>query len=72
VALLGRLNPLGVIAAALFFGFLRASFFVLEIEARVPSITGLALQGLVIILMLVLTQPTLVRRLLGRKGKATT
>jgi hypothetical protein len=41
---------------------------VLEIEAGVPSITGLALQGLVIILMLVLTQPTLAWRLLGRKG----
>jgi simple sugar transport system permease protein len=63
VALLGRLNPMGVIAAALFFGLLRACFFALEIEARVPSVTGLALQGLVIILMLVLTQPGMVGKM---------
>jgi simple sugar transport system permease protein len=63
VALLGRLNPVGVIAAALFFGLLRACFFALEIEARVPSVTGLALQGLVIILMLVLTQPAVMAKL---------
>ena len=68
VALLGRLNPVGVVAAALFFGLLRACFFALEIEARVPSVTGMALQGLVIILMLVLTQPTMMRRILRRKG----
>jgi len=67
VALLGRLNPMGVIAAALFFGLLRACFFAMEIEARVPSVTGLALQGLVIILMLVLTQPRMMRRMLRRK-----
>jgi ABC-type uncharacterized transport system permease subunit len=66
VALLGRLNPLGVIAAALFFGLLRACFFALEIEARVPSVTGLALQGLVIVLMLVVTQAGLVRKWLGK------
>jgi simple sugar transport system permease protein len=66
VALLGRLNPIGVIAAALFFGLLRACFFALEIEARVPSVTGLALQGLVIILMLVLTQPTRFSKWLGK------
>jgi simple sugar transport system permease protein len=66
VALLGRLNPVGVIAAALFFGLLRACFFVLEIEAQVPSVMGLALQGLVIILMLVLTQPTAFRKWLGK------
>ena len=72
VALLGRLNPAGVIAAALFFGLLRACFFALQIEARVPSVRGLALQGLVIILMLVLTQPTMMRTILGRKGRKGT
>jgi simple sugar transport system permease protein len=72
VALLGRLNPMGVIAAALFFGLLRACFFALEIEARVPSVTGLALQGLVIILMLVLTQPTMMRRIMGGTGRKGT
>jgi general nucleoside transport system permease protein len=66
VALLGRLNPVGVILAALFFGLLRACFFALQIEAQVPSVTGLALQGLVIILMLVLTQPTAIRKWLAK------
>ena len=63
VALLGRLNPLGVVLAALFFALLRACFVVLEIEVRVPSVTGMALQGLVIVLMLVLTQPTMMAKL---------
>jgi len=49
--------------AALFFGLLRACFFALEIEAGVPSVTGMALQGLVIVLMLVLTQTTMMARL---------
>jgi len=72
VALLGRLNPLGVIAAALFFGLLRACFFALEIEARVPSITGVAIQGVVIVLMLVLTQPTWIGKMFGRTRKGST
>ena len=56
----------GVVAAALFFGLLRACFFALEIEARVPSVTGMALQGLVILVMLVLTQPTAFHKWLGK------
>src|SRR5258705_316220 len=57
VALLGRLNPVGVVVAALFFGLLRACFFALEIEAGVPSVIGMAMQGLGIILILGFAQP---------------
>ena len=55
VALLARLSPPAVIPSALFFGFLRSAFSVLEAELGIPSVTGLGLQGLIIILMLVFT-----------------
>jgi simple sugar transport system permease protein len=54
VALLGGLNPAGVVAAAIFFGALRGSFLALESELGVASVTGTALQGLVVILVLVM------------------
>lgn len=55
VALLGRLSAVGVVAAAIFFGVLRQCFFVLEAELGVSSVTGQALGGLIILLMLILT-----------------
>jgi simple sugar transport system permease protein len=61
VALLGRLSAPGVVAAAIFFGILRQCFFVLEAELSVSSVTGQALQGLIILLMLVLTHGRLWR-----------
>jgi simple sugar transport system permease protein len=63
VALLARLSPLAVIPSALFFGVMRSGFTVLEAELGVPSVTGLALQGLIVMLMLVLTHPLVARRL---------
>ena len=36
--------------------------------AGIPLLHDGRLQGLVIILMLVLTQPTMMRRIMGRKG----
>lgn len=57
VALLGRLRALGVVAAALFFGFLNTVFRALQAELDVPFVTAQAIQGLLVILMLVLTHP---------------
>jgi simple sugar transport system permease protein len=54
-ALLARLSPVGVIASAIFFGVLRASFLALESEAQVASVTGQAIGGMAVILMLILT-----------------
>ena len=63
VALLGRLTPTGVVAAALFFGLLNRSFTALQAELNVPYATSQALQGLIILLMLVLTHRGIVDRL---------
>ena len=65
VALLARLSAPGVVASAIFFGILRQCFFVLEAELGVSSVTGQALQGLIILLMLVLTHR---RFWMGRSG----
>lgn len=53
VALLGRLTPAGVVAAALFFGVLGSAFRVLEGEMGIPFVTGQAVQGMIVIAMLV-------------------
>jgi simple sugar transport system permease protein len=55
VALLGRLSPLGVVLAALFFGWLRTAFAALESELHVPFLTLQATQGAILIAMLMLT-----------------
>jgi simple sugar transport system permease protein len=71
VALLGRLTATGVVAAAVFLGLLNAAFRVLQAEAGVPFVTGQALQGLIVILMLVLTHPRLLSRFTpGPKARA--
>ena len=62
VALLGRLTASGVVAAAIFFGVLNGAFRALQAEMGVPFVTAQALQGLIVILMLVLTHPRLVSR----------
>jgi len=69
VALLGRLSPAGVVGAAMFFGFLNSAFPVLEIELRLPAVTSQAIQGLVILLMLVFTTPRLWKQV--RAARAT-
>jgi simple sugar transport system permease protein len=64
VALLGRLSPLGVVLAALFFGWLRTAFAALESELHVPFLTLQATQGAILIAMLMLTNLKWVARLL--------
>jgi general nucleoside transport system permease protein len=72
VALLGRLTATGVVAAAVFFGLLNAGFRALQAEVGVPFVTGQALQGLIVILMLVLTHPRLLSRFTPRpKARAS-
>ena len=53
VALLARLHPLTVIASALFFGALEAGAAALQRGAGVPSVTVYALEGLIILLLVV-------------------
>jgi len=60
VALLARLHPLGVIASALLFGALEAGAGALQRSAGVPSVTVYALEGLVIIVMV----------MVGRRSRA--
>ena len=55
VALLGRLSPVGVVFAALFFGWLKTAFAGLETELHVPFLTLQATQGSILIAMLILT-----------------
>jgi simple sugar transport system permease protein len=64
VALLARLSPAGVVASAIFFGVLNACFSALQAELRVPYVTGQAVQGLIVIVMLVLTHPLTARYVL--------
>ena len=66
VALLGRLTATGVVAAAVFFGVLNAAFRALQAELGIPFVAGQALQGLIVILMLVLTHPRLASRFAPR------
>ena len=66
VALLGRLTATGVVAAAIFFGILNAAFRALQAELGIPFVAGQALQGLIVILMLVLTHPRLASRFTPR------
>ena len=58
VALLARLHPLGVIASALFFGALEAGAGSLQRVAGVPSVTVYALEGLIIVAMVVVERRT--------------
>ncbi len=55
VALLGRLSPLGTVAAAIFFGLLNTAFRALEAEMGIPFATAQAMQGAIVILMLILS-----------------
>ena len=56
VALLGRLTASGTIAAAIFLGFLNTAARILEAEMGVPFAAGQAMQGMIVLLMLVLGQ----------------
>jgi simple sugar transport system permease protein len=62
VALLARLSPMGVIASAIFFGWLQTAFARLQSELEVPFTAAETAQGLILILMLVLMQMRIARR----------
>lgn len=51
VALLARLHPIGIIASALFFGFLEAGAAVLQRSAGIPSVTVYAVEAAVILIV---------------------
>ena len=53
VALLARLNPLWVIASALFFGALEAGAAILQRSAGIPSVMVYAVEAAVILLVVV-------------------
>ena len=52
VALLGAANPLAVVPAALFFGFLQAGALAMQREVGVPSSLVFVIQGLSIVFVL--------------------
>lgn len=68
VALLGRLSPIGVIFSAIFFGVLKTAFVALaESPLEIHSNTAQAVQGLLVIAVLIVSTPQwgrLMRRLL--------
>jgi ABC-type uncharacterized transport system permease subunit len=73
VALLGRLTATGVVLAAVFFGLLNTAFKALEREMGISPVTAQAVQGALIIAMLVLTSPAWLRKLnLPTKGSRET
>ncbi len=49
VAIMGRLHPLGVIIAAIFFGGLRSGASVMQTAVRMPVVAVSVIQGLVIL-----------------------
>jgi simple sugar transport system permease protein len=58
VALLGRLSPVGVVFSALFFGLLNTAFKALERSPlAVHSVTAQAVQGALVIAILIVTSP---------------
>jgi simple sugar transport system permease protein len=62
VALLGRLSPSGVVLSALFFGWLQTAFAGLETDLHVPFLMLQAMQGAILIAMLILTNLKWIRR----------
>jgi simple sugar transport system permease protein len=58
VALLGRLNPLLIVASALVFGALEAWAAVLQRSAGIPSVTVYAVEALIVIAIVVVEQRT--------------
>ncbi len=53
VALLGRLSPVGVVLAALFFALLNTAFGALESNLDIPNVAAKAAQGIILIIMLI-------------------
>jgi simple sugar transport system permease protein len=65
VALLARLHPVGVAAAALFFGALAAGSGAMQRSAGVSAVLTAVIQGVTILTVLALEAPRLVRRTAG-------
>ena len=53
VALLGRLSPIAIIPAAIFFGWLNVAFAALQTKLEVPSLALQAVQGSIMIMLLI-------------------
>jgi simple sugar transport system permease protein len=71
VALLGRLNPLGILLAAIFFGFLdTGAFRVEESSVALPHDMANVIKAVVILVMLVLTGISMRRRMRMRPAKS--
>ena len=68
VALLGRTNPVGIVAAAFLFGALRAGASLMQIKAGIPVELIDVLQAT--ILLFLIASPVLLR--LSRLGRAGT
>jgi simple sugar transport system permease protein len=62
VALLARLEPLAVVAAALFFGALEAGAAAMQREAGVPAQAAKVVQGVVLLLSIGLVRTPGLRR----------
>lgn len=67
VAMLARLNPWGVLLAALLFGALDTGSTVMQLEAGVPSSLARAMQALMLICFLI--SELIVRRYFGNRGR---
>jgi len=68
VALLGRLSPIGVIFSALFFGLLDTTFKALERSPlAIHSVTAQAVQGALVIAILIVTSPRWSKSLRGMR-----
>jgi simple sugar transport system permease protein len=66
VALLGRLSPVGVVFSALFFGLLDTTFKALERSPlAIHSVTAQAVQGALVIAILIVTSPQWSKSLRG-------
>jgi ABC-type uncharacterized transport system permease subunit len=70
VALLARLEPLGVIPAALFFGALEAGAGAMQREAGVPAEVTKLVQGVVVLLSITLASAPIFRRAPVAAGKS--
>ena len=68
VALLGAANPLAVVPAALFFGFLQAGALAMQREVGVPSSLVFVIQGLSIVFALCAMGLDRRRRNIGRNA----
>jgi ABC-type uncharacterized transport system permease subunit len=70
VALLGRLSPIGVVFSALFLGLLTTAFSALEQSMQIHSVTAQAVEGALVIAVLIVTSPRWAKMLAKLKPAA--